>query len=302
MQDATLDALNHRLALPGRLSFEAGPGGMPHALITAGDFRAEVALQGAHVIAYGRAGAPPILWASRLALYAPGKAIRGGIPICWPWFGPHPTDPARPAHGFARNRMWAAVGAAEGDGVVALTLRLSDDEVTRALWPHPFTLELTVGVGEALTLELTALNPGAEPITVGGALHSYFSVADVTRTSIIGLEGAAYLDQLTGLTHTQAGPVTIGAEVDRIYGATAATCTIVDPLLGRTISIAKEGSMTTVVWNPWVEKARRLADFADDEYPAMLCVETANAPGDTVTLAPGGRHTLSATIAAAPIG
>ncbi len=296
MLNQTLDALNAQFAMPGRLHFEAGPGGLPHARIAAGDYTAEVALQGGHVVSYGRVGAPPILWVSRQAVYVPGKAIRGGIPVCWPWFGPHPSDPSKPAHGFARVSMWSVAGAHDDGAAVALTLRLGDDEATRALWPHRFTLELTVSVGEQLALALTTVNSGDETLIVGGALHSYFTVGDVTQASIIGLEGAAYLDQLSGQTYTQVGPVTIGAEVDRIYSDSADACTIRDPSLGREIRVAKAGSRTTVVWNPWVEKARRLADFADDEYPAMLCVETANAPGDTVTLPPGGSHTLSATI------
>lgn len=277
-------------------SIVTGPGGMPHARLTAGDATAEVALQGAHVLSYARAGEPPILWMSRQAIFAPGKPVRGGIPVCWPWFGPHPTDPALPAHGFVRTRLWELAGAAErGDGI-ALTLRLADDEQTRALWPHPFALALTVTLAESLTVELVAQNTGDGPVTVGGALHSYFAVADVTRVAIMGLEGAPYLDQLTGQTHEQAGPVTIGAEVDRVYSDTTATCRIVDPVLGRTISVAKHGSRSTVVWNPWVAKARRLADFADDEYTTMICVETANAFADTITLAPGATHTLTAVI------
>lgn len=301
MPDQSIAALNERLGLPGRLRFAAGPGGMPHALLSAGPHRAEVALQGAHVLAYGREGEPPLLWVSRLAVFAPGKAVRGGIPVCWPWFGPHPSDPGKPAHGFARVSMWSAAASADRGDAVALTLRLSDDEATRALWPHPYSLELTVSCGPALTVELVAANPGPGPAVVGGALHSYFTVGDVTRASIIGLEGAAYLDQLTGQTHTQPGPVTIAGEVDRIYGDAAPECTIIDPALGRAITVAKAGSATTVVWNPWVDKAQRLADFGDDEYTGMLCVETANAGEDRVTLEPGGSHTLRATIAAASL-
>lgn len=299
MLEQTLDALNGRLAIAGRLRFVEGPGGMPHALVTAGDYAAEVALHGGHVLAYGRAGAPPLLWTSRRAVFAPGKAVRGGIPVCWPWFGPHPSDPARPAHGFARTRMWGALASADHGETVALTLRLGDDEQTRALWPHPFALELTVAVGPRLDVALTATNTGGAPLVAGGALHSYFAVGAVTRAAIMGLEGAAYLDQLTGQTHTQAGPVTISAEVDRIYQDAGPACLIEDPALGRAIRVAKAGSATTVVWNPWAEKARRLADFGDDEYYEMLCLETANAGDDRVTLAPGASHTLRATISEA---
>lgn len=291
-----LAELNERFGVAGAVKFTAGPGGMPHAHLRAGGSHAEVALHGGHVLRYGDDGAPPVLWVSREAIYASGKPVRGGIPVCWPWFGPHPADPAKPAHGFARNRLWHVLASGAEDGRAWLRLGLSDDEATRALWPHPFALELAVSVGPDLDVALMMRNTGDGPATCGGALHSYFGVADVTQARIMGLEGSRYLDQLTGAEHEQAGSVTIGAEVDRVYYDEGEACAIEDPGLGRRIVIRKAGSRTTVVWNPWVEKSRRLADFADDEYTGMLCVETAMALGDTVALAPGAEHTLRATI------
>lgn len=296
-----LAELNERFGIGGAVAFAAGPGGMPHATLRAGDSYAEVALHGGHVLRYGADGALPVLWVSRQAIYAPGKAVRGGIPVCWPWFGPHPADPAQPAHGLARTRMWAARASGADGGRAWLRLGLRDDADTRASWPHRFDLELSVALGAGLEVALTMRNPGDAPFSCGGALHSYFGVADVTRARIMGLDGARYLDQLTGAEHTQAGPVTVSAEVDRVYYDAGERCTIEDPALARRIVVAKAGSRTTVVWNPWVEKARRLADFADDEYAGMLCVETAMALGDSVALAPGAEHTLRATISAAPL-
>jgi glucose-6-phosphate 1-epimerase len=296
-----LAELNTRLGAPGALEFVAGPGGLPHALLRAGRAHAEVALHGGHVVRYGEDGAPPVLWVSREAIFTGAKPIRGGIPVCWPWFGPHPDDPARPAHGFARNRMWTATGGGAGDGGAWLRLALRDDEATLALWPHPFALELTVTLGDALDVALTMTNTGQGPITCGGALHTYLTVGDVTRVRIMGLDGRPYLDQLTGQVQTQAGPVTVGAEVDRIYRDDGAACVVEDEALGRRITVRKAGSGSTVVWNPWADKAGRLADFGDDEYPGMLCVETALAGADRVTLAPGAAHTLRATLAAAPL-
>lgn len=297
--DAT--ELNGRLAIPGRLEFVGGPGGAPHARMRAGASAAALTLHGGHVLSYGRDGAPPVLWLSREAVFAPGKAIRGGVPVCWPWFGPHPDDPGKPAHGFVRTRPWAALASGRAGEAVWLRLGIGDDAETLALWPHPFALELTVTLGDSLDLALTMRNTGAAPLTCGGALHSYFGVGAVTQARIIGLEGASYLDQLTGREERQAGPVTVGAEVDRVYRDPGPACAIEDPALGRRITVTKAGSGTTVVWNPWVEKSRRLADFADDEYPGMLCVETALARDDRVTLAPGAAHTLRATIAVAPL-
>lgn len=293
-----LDELNERFGIDGALWFVTGPGGMPHAQLRAGAHSAEVALHGGHVLRYGADGAPPVLWASRQAIYAPGKAIRGGVPVCWPWFGPHPDDPAKPAHGFVRTRPWQAAASGADDGAVWLRLALADDAATRALWPHAFALELAVTLGATLDLALTMRNSGDAPFSCGGALHSYFAVGAIEQAGVSGLEHRRFFDQLTGAEQTQRGPVTVDAEVDRVYFDDGPQCAVEDAALGRRITIAKAGSRTTVVWNPWDEKARRLADFGDDEYREMLCVETAMARGDSATLAPGTSHILRATIAA----
>jgi glucose-6-phosphate 1-epimerase len=270
---------------------------MPHLLLDAPGAQAELALQGAHVLRYARTGEPPLLWVSREAIFAPGKAIRGGVPICWPWFGPHPTDPARPQHGFVRTALWELRETGADEAATWARLGLRDSEASRALWPHAFDLELAVRVSDRLAIALTARNSGDAPISCGGALHSYFTVGDVTRIEIAGLDGTRYIDKLDGgAEKAQAGPVSIAGEVDRVYLDTQAACTIIDPALLRRITVEKGGSRTTVVWNPWAEKARALKDFADDEYSGMVCVETANAEGDAVEIAPGATHTLVATL------
>lgn len=298
MSEAEVHLLNERFGAPGRLVFTAGPGGFPVAEISNDHATATVALHGAQPLAFQPRGQAPVLWVSRQAAFAPGKAIRGGIPICWPWFGPHPSDPAKPSHGFARTRPWRVLQADAASGSeTTLRLGLSDDEATRALWPHRFELELLVSVGRELQVTLVARNPGPEPFTCTGALHSYFAVGDVPAVAIHGLDGCDYLDQIDGHRRkTQAGAVTFAGEVDRIYLDTDATCTIEDGALGRRIEVAKRGSRATIVWNPWVEKARRLSDFGDDEYRGMVCVETANAGEDVVTVPPGGEHQLAAMI------
>jgi glucose-6-phosphate 1-epimerase len=292
-------ALNARFGLGDRLSFVAGPSGLPHAVITAGGAEAEIALSGAQALRFRHAGEPPILWVSREASYAPGRPVRGGVPICWPWFGPHPSEPSKPAHGFARNQLWEVLASGESAAGLFIQLGLSDSPATQALWPHRFRLDLMVTVGASLDLTLTAHNPGPAAYRFGGALHSYFTVGDVAQIQIHGLDGVSYLDQLSGATHTQSGPVTIGAEVDRVYRETTAACVIEDLALGRRISVDKAGSRSTVVWNPWAEKARRLADLGDDEYPQFVCVETALAHDDSVELAAGASHSLRAIISAA---
>jgi len=296
MDDSTLDALNGRLGSAGRVSFKAGPGGLPVAAITNAHASGTVALLGGQVTAFQPYGHEPVLWVSKRSYHEIGRAVRGGIPVCWPWFGPHPTDPGKPSHGFVRTRMWSVLGAdIVGNGATQVRLGISDASDTRALWPHRFELEISVAIGEELRVDLVVRNPGSEEWTCTGALHTYLNVRDVTRIAIHGLDGCCY-DEDSAEPRLQRGPVTIGSEVDRVYFDTTSPCTIEDPGLRRRIRIAKAGSRSTVVWNPWIEKARRLQDFGDDEYLDMVCVETANTRYDPVTLPPGGEHRLSAVI------
>jgi D-hexose-6-phosphate mutarotase len=180
-------------------------------------------------------------------------------------------------------------------------LSLSDSERTRELWPHAFALELVVTVGTTLDVELVMRNPGPGPFECAGALHSYFAIGNVAHVSVEGLEGREYLDKVLGYQRCrQAGPIRITGETDRVYLDTDAECRIADDEWHRTIRIGKRGSRTTVVWNPWVDRARQLADFGDDEYHEMVCVETVNAANDVVTVEPGGEHRLAATISSTP--
>jgi D-hexose-6-phosphate mutarotase len=297
-----LQALNEQYAIGRHVVFAEGPGGLPVADIQNGLATATVALQGGHVVAFQPHGQQPVLFVSNNAVYRKGKAIRGGIPVCWPWFAQHPADPAKPAHGFARTSMWHVVGTAVIDDATQLRLGLADSAATWAIWPHAFALELDITVGRRLRAELIARNTGDDPFHIGGALHTYFRVGDVTRVAVHGLDGCAYLDTLDGARKTQHGPVTIDAETDRIYLDTTADCLIDDPSLGRRIRVAKTGSRTTVVWNPWVAKARALGDFDPQEYMEMICVETTNAntAGDEIAVPPGGEHRLGAVIEVEP--
>lgn len=270
-----------------------GSGGFREAYLQNADGAVRISEHGAHVLAYTPAGQHPLLWVSKEAVFRPGKAIRGGIPICWPWFGDHPTDPEKPAHGFARISEWE-FGDVTDDSA---TLRLTDSDATRALWPHPFELQLAVTLGETLTVALTAHNRGDEPVTCTGALHSYFAVSKISNARVRGLQGCEYIDSIDNDTQkTQRGPISVSQEVDRIYIDTDAATVIRDAGLSREITIAKRGSRSTVVWNPWIEKAARMADFGNDEYERMLCIETANAANDVIEILPGKSHTLAAEI------
>lgn len=292
-----LQALNDQFAIPDQIAFVSGPGDLVVAEVRNRHATATVALQGGQVVSFQPHGQAPVLFVSRQAIFRPGASIRGGIPVCWPWFAQHPTDPAKPMHGFARRAPWEVLATAMTEEATELRLTLADSEETQALWPHTFALELAVTVGAQLQVELIARNTGEAPFTCGGALHSYFQVGDVTTIAIHGLDGDTYVDKVdSGLRKAQRGPVTIGAETDRIYLDTTADCLIEDPALWRQIRVAKEGSRTTVVWNPWADKAAAIADFGPEEYQTMVCVETANAADDTATVAPGAEHRVSLTI------
>lgn len=298
MQD--VEELERRFGVADHVTFGTGPGELgPVARVANRHATATIAPHGAHVMAFQPRDQQPVLWVSAKSAFRPGKAMRGGIPVCWPWFADHPTDRTKPAHGFVRASPWSVAGTEVTDeGATCVRLRIADDDATRALWPHRFELELAVTVGRALDVALAIRNTGAATFTSGGALHSYFTVGDVTRVAIHGLDGRTYVDKVDRLARkVQVGAVRIEGETDRVYLDTTADCVIDDPALRRRITIAKAGSRSTVVWNPWRAKAAAMADFGDAEYPGMVCVESANAGDDVVSVPPSGEHVLRASIA-----
>lgn len=293
----TLAELNENFSIPGHLLFQAGPGGLGQVSIANPLGTATIALQGAHVTHFCPQGQAPLIWVSERAHYAPGKAIRGGVPVCWPWFGPHATDATWPAHGIARTALWQVLETcALADGQTFVRLGLPADKANHALWPHPSTVELEVTVGSALTLTLVTRNTGTAPFVLGEALHTYFEISDVAHISVSGLAGGEYLDQVDASARkTQQGPIQFEGEVDRVYLNTSADCLIDDHGLQRRIRIASQGSQATVVWNPWVEKSKTMSDMAPDGFRGMVCVETANAAECLVTVPPGTVHRMTAT-------
>ena len=245
--------------------------------------RAVITLLGAHVVEYVPAGQPEVLFVSGASEFAPGKAIRGGVPVCFPWFGVAPEGRSG-SHGWFRITETELL---EADGCHAVF----------GLTAEGFRLRFTVRCGATLEMTLAVTNISESEIAFSGALHTYLSIGDVTKVEVLGLDGVTYRDALTGERHVQSGPVKIDREVDRAY-ITAADVTVVDPVAHRSFRIAKRGSGTTMVWNPWIDKSRRMPDFGDDEYTKMLCIEAALVPAvnDSRTLAPGATHELSQTV------
>jgi len=296
MSSTDLSALNSRFAIPGHVQFEDGPGGLTIAEIANSHAEATIALQGAHVMNWQPSGQEPVLWLSRFGKFAPGKSIRGGVPICWPWFGPHAEDAKLPGHGFARTVMWEMLETkALPDGATFLCLGLIETDATRTQWPHPSSAQLRVTVSAELKIELVTCNTSSAPFQIGEALHTYFHISDVANMAIRGLEACTYLDKVGGSStrKTQRGPIVIESEVDRVYLDTEADCLIEDRGLKRRIRIATRGSRSTVVWNPWIEKAEKMGDFGPEGYRGMVCVESANALENVVVVPAGQNHTLS---------
>lgn len=289
--------LQQKFGIPNIVSVTEKAPGYPVIEIDNGYARASIALHGAHVMEFQPKGEEPILWLSRNAIYSEGKAIRGGIPICWPWFGGHP-DGRLPAHGFVRNRFWKLDSSEQlANGFTRLVMSTSDDDKSRALWQHHFRLRLSVVVGDALSLTLEMENPGPSSYTITAALHSYFNVGDVSKVDIAGLEGVEYIDQLRNMQRlVQDGPVRFEGELDRIYYPACAEELLHDRQLHRKIHLRKTGSRSTIVWNPWIRKAESMADFEKGGYRHMVCVETGNAADDIIELAPNGSHVLGVLI------
>ena len=199
MSNAELEALNQRYAIPGHVQFKEGPGGLAVAEIANSHAESIIALQGAHVMTWQPRGQEPVLWLSRFGKFAPGKSIRGGVPICWPWFGPHAEDAKLPGHGFARTVMWEVLETqAQPDGATFIRFGLIETDATRAQWPHPSSAQLRVTVGAELKVELVTRNTGSTPFQIGEALHTYFHISDVADMAIKGLESCAYLDKVGG--------------------------------------------------------------------------------------------------------
>ncbi len=261
-----------------------------------------VYLQGAHVTSFRPGDGEDLLFVSARSAFEPGAAIRGGVPICFPWFGPRAGDADAPMHGFARRSVWEleAVERASG-GEVRLVLSLRDGAASRAVWDHGFALRFTVEFGRALvmTLETTNRNPeGGDAFTFESALHTYLRVGDIEGVSIEGLQGRSYIDKMDAMKVKveQAPALKITGETDRVYQGTPDRCVVRDASWKRAVAVEKEGSQTTVIWNPWIEKAERLKDMGDDEWRLFVCVESANVGEHAVTLAPGQTHAMRATL------
>lgn len=240
---------------------------LPVLVVTHPKVRAAIALQGAHLLSWQPEGEEPVLWMSSASAFKEGVAIRGGIPICWPWFGPA----GKPSHGFARNMTWELTDHQETDEGVVLTLTLKSSPETLALWPHEFTLTARFTLGATCHIELESTGD----FEANSALHTYFNIGDIASVSVKGL-GNSFIDKVDGAKAKQTeGDLTFTGQTDRIYTQPQSTSEIVDPVLKRTLVVAHENNSDVVAWNPGSELSVSMADMPDDGYKTMVCVETA---------------------------
>lgn len=276
-----------RMNLPQSVQLEASDPSYPIFEINHPTCVARVALHGAHVMSWRPVEEEEVLYLSPVAVLKEGKAIRGGVPVCWPWFNAHPADPDMPSHGIARTRFWNFVAASESDEGVVFNF-----EMAEGIWSAALILKL----GEALEVILETRNPNEIPVVVSGALHPYFAVSDIEHVRIVNLDGEEYLDTVGKPTRrVQKGVLTFKGEVDSIYDSSNSLL-LVDDLSGRTLLIEKSGSPSTVVWNPWVEKSAALEDLPDDGYRKFCCIEAAIANDKAVIVMPGTVYALSIKI------
>ena len=297
-----IEGLNRRFGVAGVAEIAAGGGGFPMVRIATDAAVAEISLYGAQVLRWRPAGGAEVLYLSERSRWEQGEPIRGGIPVCFPWFRNKADDPGAPKHGFVRTREWRLDSLrVDEDGTVTLVCVTGSDESTRAWWPHEFLLAYRIGVGRTLRLELSVMNRGATAMRFEEALHTYFRVGEVGMARVHGLDGATYLDNEDGnRAKTQQGDLPITRQTDNAYVDTGAAVEIMDPVLERGVRTEKTNSASTVVWNPWHEGAAGMTDMEPEAWRTMLCVEASNVLGCAVSLGPDEEHTLRAILSVDP--
>ena len=298
-----LEQLKENSPLPSACTFDQNESGLWRAQIATRSCTAEIYLQGAHLTRWQPKDHEAVLFVSERSSYTEGKAIRGGVPIIFPWFGPRRPNALDqrsdgPSHGFARTSLWQIESCTQVGDDFELTFSLGPNQNSIALGYDNFLVTYKIKLGSELTMQLTVQNLADGPMFFEEALHTYLRVADASQIGIDGLAHCPYLDKTDNMSGKIQSESTLKltAETDRPYLNTAAAVELNDPLLKRQIKVSKSNSLTTVIWNPWKELTAKLADMNGDDWQHMTCIETANALDDAITLGPGESHTMLATI------
>jgi glucose-6-phosphate 1-epimerase len=297
MDLAAMPELDRRFGIPGIAQVVEGNGGLAKVAIATREAVGEMYLHGAHVTSWQPRGAEEALFVSSNSRWENGRAIRGGVPICFPWFADNAGDPHAPAHGFVRTTGWQLDSIVQTGDTVTVNMFTESNDDTKKWSPADFHLIHRATFGSELELELVVRNTGETLLRFEEALHSYFRVGNVEKARLQGLNAVQYVDKTdSARKKTQQGPIVIASETDRVYMNTKGAIELEDSALRRRIVVAKENSSTTVVWNPWVEKAKAFSDFGDAEWMQMICVETSNVSDFAVELAPGRQHSMKAIV------
>jgi len=293
-----IELLEEQFSIEGELGFYVGEGDLVFISIFNKWADAEICLYGAHVTNYTPQGNFDVLWMSPVSDFEYGKPIRGGIPVCFPWFGPHSEDQDKPQHGFARLSNWDLIETASKEtGETLVRMQLESSYETKQYWPFDFKAEMSILIGKELEVKLTITNTGNAPFEYTSALHSYFNISGIENIYISGLQNKQYYQGFGNEIYTQEEELLqIKKEENRRYINTNNTCRLIDPEFMRIINVSKEGSSVTVVWNPGEETTKKMSDLPEDSYHAFVCIESANYYDDKIVLSSGEKHTTSTII------
>ena len=294
-------ALYDSFVIPDQLKIIQGDGGFPFINIDNEHAGAVVSIYGAQVLSYKKktnnTEASDLFFVSEKAYFEEGKAIKGGIPICWPWFGDDQEKVGKKIHGFVRTMLWQLdeTTTLEG-GETHVVLSVGETPETLKLWPHNFNLKLAIIVGKTLKLSLQTINTSESSFVITQALHPYFAIDQIDQTKVLGLDKASYIDKVAGETtlQLQSNDVTFNQELDRIYIDVPSELVLLDESSERKVKIKSKGSKTAIVWNPWIEISQKSGDLIDTAYQHFVCVETANAVDDKVIIESNQSHTMEA--------
>lgn len=292
-----IQRLNSDFGIPNQLEVFTGRGNLAMIKVSNSSANAIISIYGAQMLSYQPVDQnEDLLFLSQQSEYAMGKAIRGGIPVCWPWFGPDPKGLQRPNHGFVRNHFWQLVKTeAVSDAETKISLLFNESLKKENTWRQPFMLMLDISIGTSLGLELKTFNTGDKPFSITQAFHSYFRIGNIKRIKILGLEDCDYFDKLDqGTQKSQVGTITVKQEVDRVYVDAVKDLHIVDPVFKRRIQITSPNTSTAVVWNPWSKTTKKMQDLANNDSQKFICVEAGNVAFDLIQIQPGKQHSLQA--------
>jgi glucose-6-phosphate 1-epimerase len=296
MQQIDINQLNNTFGIPGRIEFVGGEGGFVFLRVVNDQASAVISLYGAQVLSYvpGKQTVD-MLFVGENAYYVDGKAIRGGIPLCWPWFNKRAGYPEHPGHGIARIGFWSVTNIQQIDhNTTQIHLSFNNTAYFAELWPYSNDLAMVITVSDSLELEIITTNTGNESFTITQAFHNYFRIGDIEKIAINGLSNVDYIDNLDQhRVKRQFEAVSIHDATERIYSSIDNRLSIDDFNLNRKITIDSTGTKSVVIWNPWTTISKTMPDLTDNDYRHFICVETGNVGANAVTIEPGQTQSMS---------